>query len=139
MDPCKHSQHLEYRWLFLLPRSGLQRQQRLTLQDARDYNLCRQYPNGNYKPTGVIQKYSDQLRLAAFGYLMDQTASYNNGRYGGVLRAPMKYVGNKTYDVQGQDNTPREATQKPNGMQILEYSQPTQKMTRSISAALSII
>lgn len=77
-----------------------------TLQDARDYNLCRQYPNGNYKPTGVIQKYSDQLRLAAFGYLMDQTASYNNGRYGGVLRAPMKYVGNKTYDVQGQDNTP---------------------------------
>lgn len=76
------------------------------LQDTRDYNLCRQYPNGNYKPTGVIQKYSDQLRLAAFGYLMDQTASYNNGRYGGVLRAPMKYVGNKTYDTQGQDNTP---------------------------------
>ncbi|MEG2976209.1 MAG: PilC/PilY family type IV pilus protein [Comamonas sp.] len=76
------------------------------LQDARDYNLCRQYPNGNYKPTGAIQKYSDQLRLAAFGYLMDPTASYNNGRYGGVLRAPMKYVGTKTYDAQGQDNTP---------------------------------
>ena len=76
------------------------------LQDARDYNLCRQYPNGNYKPTGVIQKYSDQLRLAAFGYLMDQTASYNNGRYGGVLRAPMKYVGTKTYNENGQDNTP---------------------------------
>lgn len=77
-----------------------------TLQDVRDYGLCRQYPNGNYKPTGAIQKYSDQLRLAAFGYLMDQTASYSNGRYGGVLRAPMKYVGNKTYDAQGQDNTP---------------------------------
>lgn len=76
------------------------------LDDSRDYSLCRQYPNGNYKPTGVIQKYSDQLRLAAFGYLMDQTASYNGGRYGGVLRAPMKYVGNKTYDTQGQDNTP---------------------------------
>ena len=76
------------------------------LQDNRDYNLCRQYPNGNYKPTGVIQKYSDQLRLAAFGYLMDQTASYNNGRYGGVLRAPMKYVGTKTYNENGQDNTP---------------------------------
>jgi type IV pilus assembly protein PilY1 len=76
------------------------------LQDSRDYNLCRQYPNGNYKPTGVIQKYSDQIRLAAFGYLIDQVASYNNGRYGGVLRAPMKYVGNKTYDYTGQDNTP---------------------------------
>ncbi|GKS94260.1 PilC/PilY family type IV pilus protein [Acidovorax sp. SUPP2825] len=77
------------------------------LQDVRAaYNLCRQYPNGNYKPTGVIQKYSDQMRLAAFGYLMDQTASYNNGRYGGVLRAPMKYVGGKTFSTTGQDNTP---------------------------------
>lgn len=78
-----------------------------TLQDVRDYNLCRQYPNGTYKPTGVIQKYSDQIRLAAFGYLLDQTASYNSGgRYGGVLRAPMKYVGQKTFDIYGQDNTP---------------------------------
>lgn len=78
-----------------------------TLQDSRDYNFCKQYPNGNYKPTGVIQKYSDQIRLAAFGYLIDQTASYNNGgRYGAVLRAPMKYVGAKTYNINGQDNTP---------------------------------
>lgn len=77
------------------------------LNDERDYGLCRQYPNGNYKPTGVIQKYSDQLRLAAFGYLLDQSASYDtNGRYGGVLRAPMKYVGQKTFDINGQDNTP---------------------------------
>jgi len=77
------------------------------LADVRDYGLCSLYPSGNYKPTGVIQKYSDQLRLAAFGYLMDQTASYNNGgRYGGVLRAPMKYVGYKTFDETGNDNTP---------------------------------
>jgi type IV pilus assembly protein PilY1 len=83
------------------------------LQDSRDYGtvgnpseLCKKYPNGNYKPTGVIQKYSDQMRLAAFGYLMDQTASYNSGgRYGGVLRAPMKYVGAKTFDINGTDNT----------------------------------
>ena len=76
------------------------------LQDSRDYGLCKQYPSGKYKPVGVIQKYSDQMRLAAFGYLMDQTASYNAGRYGGVLRAPMKYVGTKTFDVNGADNTP---------------------------------
>ncbi|WP_296908803.1 PilC/PilY family type IV pilus protein [Polaromonas sp.] len=76
-----------------------------TLQDVRDYGLCKQYPNGNFKPTGSIQKYSDQLRLAAFGYLMDQTASYDNGRYGGVLRAPIKYVGAKTFSTTGQDNT----------------------------------
>ncbi|MDT0140068.1 PilC/PilY family type IV pilus protein [Acidovorax sp. PRC11] len=77
-----------------------------TLNDSRDYNLCRQYPSGSFKPTGAVQRYSEQLRLAAFGYLMDPTASYNNGRYGGVLRAPMKYVGTKTYNEQGQENTP---------------------------------
>ena len=77
------------------------------LQDVRDYGLCKQYPNGNFKPTGSIQKYSDQLRLAAFGYLMDQTASYSSGgRYGGVLRAPMKFVGAKTFDSSGLANTP---------------------------------
>lgn len=73
-----------------------------TLLDVRDYGLCKQYPDGNYKPIGAIQKYSDQLRLAAFGYVMDQTSA----RYGGVLRAPMKYVGPKTYDIYGRDNTP---------------------------------
>jgi len=72
------------------------------LQDSRDYALCKKYPNNNYKPTGAIQKYSDQLRLAAFGYLMDQT----DARYGAVLRAPMKYVGEKTFDVHGAENTP---------------------------------
>lgn len=78
-----------------------------TLQDSRDYGLCKQYPNGNYKPTGSIQKYSDQLRLSAFGYLMDQAngGGYSQ-RFGGVLRAPTKYVGPKTYDDNGQDNTP---------------------------------
>ena len=75
------------------------------LQDDRDYKLCTQYPNGNYKPTGSIQKYSDQLRLAAFGYLMDQTRSADGGRYGGVLRAPMKFVGARTFNESGQDNT----------------------------------
>jgi type IV pilus assembly protein PilY1 len=83
-----------------------------TLNDNRDYKLCTRYPNGSYKPTGSIQKYSDQLRLSAFGYVMEQTASYNAGRYGGVLRAPMKFVGAKTFDITGQENTP--ATGNPN-------------------------
>lgn len=84
------------------------------LQDVRDATafksgsngLCTQYPSGNYKPVGAIQKYSEQLRLSAFGYLMDPTASYSNGRYGGVLRAPMKYVGAKTFNINGVENTP---------------------------------
>ena len=75
------------------------------LLDTRDYSFCTRQPNGFYKPTGSIQKYSDQLRLSAFGYLMDQTDSNAGGRYGGVLRAPMKYVGAKTFDINGIDNT----------------------------------
>lgn len=57
-------------------------------------NFCTQYPSGYYKPTGDLQTYSDKVRVAAFGYLMDNTG----GRYGGVLRAPMKYVGTTAYD-----------------------------------------
>ncbi|WP_311221643.1 MULTISPECIES: PilC/PilY family type IV pilus protein [unclassified Acidovorax] len=78
-----------------------------TLEENRGYSFCQRYPNGKHKPTGVIQKYSEQIRLAAFGYLMDQSASYannNTGRYGGVLRAPMKYVGQKTFDTNGREN-----------------------------------
>jgi type IV pilus assembly protein PilY1 len=90
-----------------------------TLTDVRDYGLCKQYPNTKYKPTGVIQKYSDALRLAAFGYALEQTASYDSGRYGGVLRAPMKYVGNRTFNETGQENTP--STGNPN----IEWDQDT--------------
>jgi len=68
-----------------------------TLTDPRT-DLCLRYPNGNYKPVGNLQKYSDRIRVAAFGYLNDATGSPNQ-RYGGVLRAPMKYVGQKHYDA----------------------------------------
>ena len=50
-----------------------------------------------FKPVGNMQKYSDRVRLSAFGYLMDN----GNTRYGGVLRAPMTYVGPKAYDADG--------------------------------------
>lgn len=63
--------------------------------------LCQRYPSGNYKPVGNLQKYSDLMRVAAFGYLNDNTAATGGGgaRYGGVLRAPMKYVGQSHFDA----------------------------------------
>ncbi len=67
------------------------------LNDPRP-SLCLRYPSGNFKPVGNLQKYSDLLRVAAFGYLNDNTGNPNE-RYGGVLRAPMKYVGPKTFDA----------------------------------------
>ena len=69
------------------------------LTDPR-INLCARYPSGNYKPVGNLQKYSDRVRVAAFGYLIDNVNPAQ--RNGAVMRAPMKYVGPKTFDANFQ-------------------------------------
>jgi type IV pilus assembly protein PilY1 len=69
------------------------------LTDPR-INLCARYPSGSYKPVGNLQKYSDRVRVAAFGYLIDNVDPAQ--RNGAVLRAPMKYVGPKTFDANFQ-------------------------------------
>ncbi len=73
-------------------------QARVQVCDAGDAlsrpSLCTLHPSGNYKPTGNLQRYSDRMRVAVFGYLKHDELS----RYGGVLRAPMKYVGPKHFD-----------------------------------------
>ena len=55
--------------------------------------LCSHYPSGVYKPIGNMQRNQNSVRYGAFGYLMDNA----NTRYGGVLRAPLKYVGENQY------------------------------------------
>ena len=77
-------------------------------------DLCLQYggSNGRYKPVGQTQINAATMRFAAFGYLMDRNttgytvpdgcddgSTWNRCRYGGVLRAPMTYVGPTTYDA----------------------------------------
>lgn len=49
---------------------------------------CTAY-GSNYKPEGLLQKYSNKIRYSAFGYLNDG----NILRDGGVLRAKQKFVG----------------------------------------------
>ena len=67
------------------------------LTDLRSPNsLCVRYPSGHYKPIGTLQRYSDNIRVAAFGYLNDNTADPQ--RAGGVLRVPMKYVGPRAFN-----------------------------------------
>jgi len=73
------------------------------LIDVRDFSFCTAYPGGNFKPTGVLQKYSDSVRFGIFGYILDQKPA---NHIGGVLRAPLKYVGLKTFDITGAENTP---------------------------------
>lgn len=58
-------------------------------------DLCQQYPDGNYKPIGEIQRNADKVRVAAFGYLLPGN---NDNWYGGVLRAPMKFAGPNVKD-----------------------------------------
>jgi type IV pilus assembly protein PilY1 len=58
-------------------------------EGTRRSDLCLAYPSGHAKPVGAIQTYADRMRFAAFGYLLDS----RNARYGGVLRAPMKFAG----------------------------------------------
>ncbi len=49
---------------------------------------CKPYGT-NYKPEGLLQQYSTQLRYSVFGYLNDGTAT----RDGGVMRASQKFIG----------------------------------------------
>ena len=64
-------------------------------------DLCQRYPDGNYKPVGEVQRNATGIRMAAFGYLAED----GTGRYGGVLRAPMKYPGPTYVDQNGQPQT----------------------------------
>jgi type IV pilus assembly protein PilY1 len=46
---------------------------------------CKQYPDGNYKPIGLLQRHGESKRMY-FGLL---TGSYENNTSGGVLRKPV--------------------------------------------------
>lgn len=63
-------------------------------EGATRKDLCLKYGN-NYKPVGEMQRNSEKIRFAAMGYLLDDAPT----RYGGVLRAPMKYVGAKKFEA----------------------------------------
>ncbi len=91
----------QYRWGTLTQRRAFRVQVQVcdSNEATTRTDLCFNY-NGNYKPVGQMQLNADRMRFAAFGYLNDSTS---NGwpqaeRYGGVLRAPMKYVGATAVD-----------------------------------------
>ncbi|MBN6101089.1 pilus assembly protein [Xanthomonas sp. CFBP 8703] len=67
---------------------------------------CVAYPNGGYKPEGLIQQYATRIRYSIFGYKNID----NNGVDTGILRAKQKFVGPYSYNPdQGRlANTARE-------------------------------
>ncbi|MDJ0956325.1 MAG: hypothetical protein QNI91_05700 [Arenicellales bacterium] len=56
-------------------------------------DFCIQYPDGNYKPEGLMHTYSDRMRFAVMSYLNNPSTGPSHGRHGGVLRSNIKYVG----------------------------------------------
>ncbi|WP_304101292.1 pilus assembly protein [Marinobacter antarcticus] len=59
---------------------------------------CKKYGN-NYKPEGLIQENSDNMRYSAFGYINDNSAGSNRrNSEGGLMHARMKYVGPERID-----------------------------------------
>lgn len=59
-------------------------------------DLCQRF-GGNFKPVGELQRHADKIRFAAMGYLQDDSKN----RYGGVLKAPMKYIGIRKFAEPG--------------------------------------
>jgi len=75
---------------------------RLMLQHTstrRWSGLCLPYKSASgdsfYKPVGQFQVNADNVRVGVFSYLNDADLA----RYGGVMRAPLKYLGSKQYDT----------------------------------------
>lgn len=73
--------------------------------------FCKRYPSesastGTYKPVGELQDKAEAVRVSAFGYALED----GTARYGGVLRAPMKFLGPNYRDTSGalQSNTAAE-------------------------------
>ena len=76
---------------------------------------CERYSQG-FKPQGLIQQYSDQIRFSVFGYLNDSAIL----RDGGVLRAQQKFVGAKkrTPGVSGSQANPAKEWDEVTGVMI---------------------
>jgi len=60
---------------------------------------CTKYSENLWKPEGLIQQYSRDIRYSVFSYVNED----GNGRNGGVLRTPQGYVG-QTKRVPGTPN-----------------------------------
>jgi type IV pilus assembly protein PilY1 len=92
---------------------------------------CKAY-GSNYKPEGLMQKYSSKMRFAAFGYLNDQGVK----RDGGVLRAPMKYIG-PTQPVPGSSDITN-PTPEWSGTTGIMLTNPDSSLATSTSDATGV-
>jgi len=81
---------------------------------------CVQY-GANYKPEGLVQQYSKKIRFSAFGYLNEG----GDVRQGGVLRAPMGFVGPQVPDPLSTTLSPNPKTEWDPGTGIMGINPDT--------------
>ena len=65
---------------------------------ARRPELCRRMGDGSFKPEGGLQAASEQARIGLMAYLTEHGAGDAN-LYGGVLRAPLAFIGASAADA----------------------------------------
>lgn len=94
IGPTNNLRYYEVRNLVCDPNTAPNRLMSYNPETREWKGLCFRYPSGKYKPVGQFQMNSENLRVSVFGYLNDDTKA----RYGGVMRAPLKYLGPKHYD-----------------------------------------
>jgi type IV pilus assembly protein PilY1 len=92
--PNNNDTYYEVRNIVCDPNSATNRLMTYDPDTKKWSGLCYRYPNGKYKPVGQFQVNADNLRVSVFSYLQDNART----RYGGVMRAPLKYLGPKKYD-----------------------------------------
>jgi len=83
------------------------------LQEAN----CKKYPNGTWKPTGILQKYGESGKMY-FGLL---TGSYAKNTSGGVLRKPIGPITDEIDPNTGQFTATNGIINTINKFRILEY------------------
>lgn len=77
-------------------------------------DTCALYPDGNYKPTGLLHTYGENDSM----YFSLLTGSFENNRRGGVLRSSMKSFTNEINEDNGTFNSTDGIVQTLNAIQI---------------------
>ncbi|MEG2153529.1 MAG: PilC/PilY family type IV pilus protein [Burkholderiaceae bacterium] len=72
------------------------------LENGRSGSFCFNFGSAtepSWKPAGEVQARAETMRFGVFAYLLDQAQT----RYGGVLRHPIGYLGQRRYDSRFHD------------------------------------
>lgn len=84
------------------------------------FNLsdCKKYPNGNYKPVGILHEYGEEGKMF-FGLL---SGSYDKPMSGGRLRTPMISIANEINPSNGTFSNNSQLIKSMNSFRIMDFN-----------------